>query len=99
MTNYSYGPKQYIAVQGRDKAFALAADIMKARDNDCQVMVQYDDCDIYIVSWANRYGPNDGEAFVFMDEDDQEKWDNLKYTEQHKSNDDGESNDSVQFDI
>ena len=54
MTNYSYGNKQYIAVEGMDKAFALAKAIMQARD--CQVMVQLDDCDIYVVSWANRYG-------------------------------------------
>ena len=77
MTNYSYGNKQYIAVEGLDKALALAKAIMTA--HDCQVLIQLDDCNIYIVSWANRYG-NDGECFVFMDEIDQEKWDELKAT-------------------
>lgn len=75
MTNYSYGNKQYIAVEGLDKALALAKAIMEA--HDCQVLIQNDDCDIYIVSWANRYG-NDGECFVFMNEADQEQWDELK---------------------
>lgn len=74
MTPYSYGHKQYIAVEGMDKALALAKAIMEA--HDCQVLIQYDDCDIYIVSWANRYG-NDGECFVFMNETDQERWDEL----------------------
>lgn len=66
MTPYSYGNKQYIAVEGREKALSLADAIMAARD--CQVMIQRDDANIYIVSWANRYG-NDGECFVFMDEE------------------------------
>lgn len=87
MTMYSYGPKQYVAVKGRKKAFELADAIMAARDDECQVMVQLDDCDIYIVSWANRYSDGSGEAFVFMDETDLEKWDDYKYTEQHKSED------------
>lgn len=77
MTNYSYGNKQYIAVEGMDKAFALAKAIMQARD--CQVMIQLDDCDIYIVSWANRYGDEfEGERFTFMDADDIERWDDMK---------------------
>lgn len=77
MTAYSYGNKQYIAVEGLDKALALAKAIMQA--HDCQVLIQLDDCDIYIVSWANRYG-NDGECFVFMNEADQERWDELNAT-------------------
>lgn len=71
MTRNSYGRKQYIAVEGLDKAMTLAKAIMEA--HDCQVLIQYDDCNIYIVSWANRYG-NQGECFVFMDEDAQERW-------------------------
>ena len=98
MTNYSYGNRQYIAVQGRKKALALAGAIMEARDDDVQVLIQLDDCDIYIVSWANRYGSNGGEAFVFMDENDQEKWDDFKYTEM-KSSDSTESNDDTSFAI
>lgn len=71
MTRNSYGDKQYIAVEGLDKALALAKAIMQA--HDCQVLIQLDDADIYIVSWANRYG-NSGEQFVFMDEDQYEDW-------------------------
>lgn len=77
MTRNSYGNKQYIAVEGLDKAMALAKAIMEA--HDCQVLIQYDDCNIYIVSWANRYG-NEGECFVFMDEDAQERWDDANVT-------------------
>lgn len=72
MTHNSYGKKQYIAVEGLDKALTLAKAIMEA--HDCQVLIQYDDCNIYIVSWANRYG-SQGECFVFMDEATQERWD------------------------
>ena len=76
MTVHSYGDKQYIAVEGLDKALALAKAIMEA--HDCQVLIQYDDCGIYVVSWACRYG-NDGECFVFMSEADQERWDELNF--------------------
>lgn len=76
MTRNSYGNKQYIAVVGIDKALALAKAIMEA--HDCQVLIQNDDANIYIVSWANRYGSiDDGECFVFMNEADQERWDEL----------------------
>jgi len=74
MTAHSYGNKQYIAVEGLDKALALAKAIMES--HDCQVLIQNDDYDIYVVSWANRYG-NDGERFLFMSEADQERWDEL----------------------
>lgn len=80
MTKQSYGNKQYIAVQGLDEAMELAKAIMQARD--CQVLVQLDDADIYIVSWANRYDYDyDGEQFVWMDSDDYEdflEWKALK---------------------
>ena len=66
MTRDSYGTRQCIAVEGLDKALALAKAIMQA--HDCQVLIQNDDIDIYIVSWANRYQDNTGEQFVWMDE-------------------------------
>lgn len=71
MTKGSYGNKQYIAVEGLDKALKLAKAIMEARN--CQVLIQLDDVDIYIVSWANRYDCDwDVEQFVWMDSDDYE---------------------------
>ncbi len=76
MTRNSYGDKQYIAVQGLDKALALAKAIMEA--HDCQVLIQNDDCDIYIVSWANRYGLADGEQFVWFDENEYEDYEDWK---------------------
>ena len=66
MTRDSYGTKQYIAVEGLDKALTLAKAIMQA--HDCQVLIQEDDCGVYIVSWANRYRDNTGEEFVWMNE-------------------------------
>ena len=44
--------KNVIAVQGLDKAMKVAQALIEA---DYQVMIQLDDCDIYIVS----YNPND----------------------------------------
>ena len=78
MTRNSYGKKQYIAVEGLDKAMTLAKAIMEA--HDCQVLIQYDDCNIYVVSWATRYSDNSGECFVFMDENAQERWDDVNAT-------------------
>lgn len=75
MTENSYGDKQYIAVEGREAALKLAGAIMEARD--CQVLIQYDDADIYIVSWANQYGSHGGERFVFMNEDEYDDYMNM----------------------
>lgn len=70
MTSNSYGNKQYVAVQGLDKALAFAKALMEA--HECQVLIQLDDGDIYIVSWATRYDWNDGEQFVWFGEEDYE---------------------------
>lgn len=67
MMRDSYGSKQYVAIQGKEKAFAFAKALMEARE--CSVLIQLDDADIYIVSWANNYGSDWQEYFVWMDED------------------------------
>lgn len=75
MMQNSYGPKQYVAIEGKDKAFTFAKALMEA--HQCSVLVQYDDCDIYIVSWANYYGSDYQEHFVWMSEDqydDYQEW-------------------------
>ena len=83
MTKQSYGNKQYIAVEGLDKAMALAKAIMEARD--CQVLIQRDDVDVYIVSWANRYGVDwDGEQFVWMNSGDYEDFLDWKATQEEE---------------
>lgn len=83
MTKQSYGGKRYIAVQGLDKAMTLAKAIMEA--HDCQVLIQRDDADIYIVSWANRYdGDWEGEQFVWMDSDEYENFLDWKAMQEEK---------------
>lgn len=72
MNRYSYGNKQYIAVEGLDKALQLMKALMEARE--CEVLLQRDDADIYVVSWANHYGDWSGESFIFMDELQLDEW-------------------------
>ena len=90
MTQQSYGNKQYIAVEGLDKALKLAKAIMEA--HDCQVLIQLDDANIYIVSWANQYGCDwDGEQFVWMDCGDYEAFLDWKdWLEDQKAEKEGE---------
>ena len=57
--------EKYIAVEGVDKAVELAKVIAK---NGYQVCFYEDDCDIWIVSWADTI---DGSGFVELTEDEQ----------------------------
>ena len=72
MMRDSYGPKQYVAVEGKEKAMAFAKALMEA--HECSVLIQRDDADIYIVSWANYYGSDYYEHFVWMDDDQYEAY-------------------------
>ena len=54
MMQNSYGPKQHVAIEGKETALAFAAALMEA--HECSVLIQRNDDDIYIVSWANYYG-------------------------------------------
>ena len=55
--------KNYIAVKGLDNAMNLAKSLIKA---DQQVMVQLDDCDIYIVAYADNNLELGGDQFASL---------------------------------
>ena len=55
--------KDYIAVKGLDNAMDLAKSLIKA---DQQVMVQLDDCDIYIVAYADNNLELGGDQFAAL---------------------------------
>lgn len=57
----------YISVEGKDNALKVAATLI---EQDYQVFIQLDDCDIYIVAFTSndlRYG---GPQFALLDEDE-----------------------------
>lgn len=61
--------KEYISVEGKDNALKIAAALL---EQDYQVFIQLDDCDIYIVAYTSndiRYG---GDEFAKLNEDEQE---------------------------
>ena len=55
--------KDYIAVKGLDNAMDLVKSLVKA---DKQVMVQLDDCDIYIVAYADNDLELGGDQFAAL---------------------------------
>ena len=55
--------KDYIAVKGLDNAMDLAKSLVKI---DKQVMVQLDDCDIYIVAYADNDLGLGGDQFAAL---------------------------------
>ena len=55
--------RNYIAVKGLDNAMNLAKSLIKA---DQQVMVQLDDCDIYIVAYADNNLELGGDQFAAL---------------------------------
>lgn len=59
----------YVAVKGKDNALKIAAALL---EQDYQVFIQLDDCDIYIVAYTGndtRYG---GDEFAKLNDDEQE---------------------------
>ena len=59
----------YIAVKGKDNALKIAAALL---EQDYQVFIQLDDCDIYVVAYTGndtRYG---GDEFAKLNDDEQE---------------------------
>ena len=59
----------YIAVEGKDNALKIAAALL---EQDYQVFIQLDDCNIYVVAYASndtRYG---GDEFAKLDDEEQE---------------------------
>lgn len=59
----------YISVEGKDNALKIAAALL---EQDYQVFIQLDDCNIYIVAYTSndtRYG---GDEFVKLNDEEQE---------------------------
>lgn len=59
----------YVAVKGKDNALKIAAALL---EQDYQVFIQLDDCDIYVVAYTSndtRYG---GDEFAKLNDDEQE---------------------------
>ena len=59
----------YIAVAGKENALKIAAALL---EQDYQVFIQLDDCDIYIVAYTSndtRYG---GDEFAKLNDEEQE---------------------------
>ena len=59
----------YISVAGKDNALKIAAALL---EQDYQVFIQLDDCDIYIIAYTSndtRYG---GDEFAKLNDEEQE---------------------------
>lgn len=59
----------YISVEGKDNALKIAAALL---EQDYQVFIQLDDCNIYIVAYTSndtRYG---GDEFAKLNDEEQE---------------------------
>ena len=65
MTADSYGKNQYISVKGLDNAIKLIKALAEINP-EYQLLLQLDDSDIWIVSWAARDSKFGGERFVHM---------------------------------
>lgn len=59
----------YISVDGKDNALKIAAALL---EQDYQVFIQLDDCNVYVVAYTNndtRYG---GDEFAKLNDEEQE---------------------------
>ena len=59
---------KYIAVEGKDNALKIAAALI---DQDYQVFIQLDDCNIYIVAYTDNNTSCGGEEFALLDDEEQ----------------------------
>ena len=89
--------KDYIAVKGLDNAMDLVKSLVKA---DKQVMVQLDDCDIYIVAYADNDLELGGDQFAALTPEEAENIADAREKEKYvaakellKDDDDDDSDD------
>ena len=61
--------EKYIAVEGKDNALKIAAALI---DQDYQVFIQLEDCNIYIVAYTDNNTSHGGSEFALLDYDEQE---------------------------
>ena len=59
---------KYIAVEGKDNALKIAAALI---DQNYQVFIQLDDCDIYIVAYTDNNTNCGGDEFALLDDEEQ----------------------------
>ena len=59
---------KYIAVEGKDNALKIAAALI---DQDYQVFIQLDDCNIYIVAYTDNNTSCGGPEFALLDDEEQ----------------------------
>lgn len=59
---------KYIAVEGKDNALKIAAALI---EQDYQVFIQLDDCDIYIVAYTDNNTSCGGAEFALLDDEEQ----------------------------
>ena len=61
--------EKYIAVEGKDNALKIAAALI---DQDYQVFIQLEDCNVYIVAYTDNNTSHGGSEFALLDDDEQE---------------------------
>ena len=61
--------ENYVAVKGKDNALKIAAALL---EQDYQVFIQLDDCDIYVVAYADNDAQYGGDEFAKLNEEEQE---------------------------
>lgn len=61
--------EKYIAVEGKDNALKIAAALI---DQNYQVFIQLEDCDVYIVAYTDNNTSHGGSEFALLDDDEQE---------------------------
>ena len=61
--------EKYIAVEGKDNALKIAAALI---DQNYQVFIQLEDCDIYIVAYTDNDTSCGGSEFALLNDDEQE---------------------------
>lgn len=60
---------KYIAVEGKDNALKIAAALL---EQNYQVFIQLDDCDIYIVAYTSNDTRDGGDEFAKLNDEEQE---------------------------
>lgn len=60
---------KYIAVEGKDNALKIAAALL---EQNYQVFMQLDDCDIYIVAYTSNDTRDGGDEFAKLNDEEQE---------------------------
>lgn len=71
MAPYTYGNRGYMSFHGLDAALKFMR-VVAETNPDYQLLLQLDDCDIWIVSWASYDSQYGGDSFMFIPADKQE---------------------------